>query len=33
MNIPSDLLYTNDHEWAKFDGDIVTSRNNRFCAR
>lgn len=24
MNIPNDLLYTNDHEWAKFDGDIVT---------
>lgn len=24
MNIPSELLYTNDHEWAKFDGDIVT---------
>ncbi len=24
MNIPNDLLYTNDHEWAKFDGDVVT---------
>ena len=24
MSIPTDLLYTNDHEWAKFDGDIVT---------
>jgi glycine cleavage system H protein len=24
MSIPADLLYTNDHEWAKFDGDIVT---------
>lgn len=24
MNIPNDLFYTNDHEWAKFDGDIVT---------
>ena len=24
MNIPSELLYTNDHEWAKFDGDVVT---------
>jgi glycine cleavage system H protein len=24
MNIPNELLYTNDHEWAKFDGNIVT---------
>lgn len=24
MSIPTDLLYTNDHEWAKFDGDTVT---------
>ena len=24
MNIPSDLKYTKDHEWAKKDGDIVT---------
>ncbi len=24
MNVPKDLLYTNDHEWAKFDDDIVT---------
>ena len=24
MKIPNELLYTNDHEWAKFDGDIVT---------
>jgi len=24
MKIPSDLFYTNDHEWAKFDGDVVT---------
>ena len=24
MNIPNELLYTNDHEWAKFDEDIVT---------
>lgn len=24
MNVPSELLYTNDHEWAKIDGDIVT---------
>lgn len=24
MNIPSDLLYTKDHEWIKMDGDIAT---------
>ncbi|MGB7394974.1 MAG: glycine cleavage system protein GcvH [Pricia sp.] len=24
MNIPSDLKYTNDHEWVKIDGDIAT---------
>ena len=24
MNIPSDLLYTKDHEWVKIDGDIAT---------
>lgn len=24
MNIPSDLLYTNDHEWVKLDEDIAT---------
>lgn len=24
MNIPSDLLYTKDHEWVKMDGDIAT---------
>ena len=24
MNIPADLKYTKDHEWIKFDGDIVT---------
>jgi len=23
MNIPADLKYTKDHEWIKFDGDIV----------
>ncbi|PIP91085.1 MAG: glycine cleavage system protein H [Bdellovibrionales bacterium CG12_big_fil_rev_8_21_14_0_65_38_15] len=22
-NIPSDLIYTSDHEWAKIDGDIA----------
>jgi glycine cleavage system H protein len=24
MNIPNELLYTNDHEWAKFEDGIVT---------
>ena len=24
MNIPTDLLYSNDHEWVKLDGDIAT---------
>jgi glycine cleavage system H protein len=24
MNIPSDLLYTKDHEWVKIEGDIAT---------
>ena len=24
MNVPNDLMYTNDHEWAKFDNNIVT---------
>ena len=24
MNIPSDLKYTKDHEWASMEGDIVT---------
>ena len=24
MNIPNDLKYTKDHEWAKKEGDIVT---------
>ncbi len=24
MNIPKDLLYTEDHEWIKIDGDIAT---------
>ncbi|MEQ9468641.1 MAG: glycine cleavage system protein GcvH [Ekhidna sp.] len=24
MNIPSDLLYTKDHEWVRIDGDIAT---------
>ncbi len=24
MNVPKNLMYTNDHEWAKFDNNIVT---------
>ena len=24
MNIPSQLLYTKDHEWVKIEGDIAT---------
>jgi len=24
MNIPADLKYTKEHEWAKRDGDVVT---------
>ncbi len=24
MNVPKDLMYTNDHEWVKFDSNIVT---------
>jgi glycine cleavage system H protein len=24
MNTPNNLLYTKDHEWAKYDGDEVT---------
>jgi glycine cleavage system H protein len=24
MNIPSELRYTKDHEWAKLEGDVVT---------
>lgn len=24
MNIPGELLYTKDHEWVRFDGDIAT---------
>jgi len=23
MNVPVDLMYTNDHEWLKIDGDIA----------
>lgn len=24
MNLPADLHYTNDHEWARLDGEVVT---------
>jgi glycine cleavage system H protein len=24
MNIPAELRYTKDHEWAKLDGDVIT---------
>jgi glycine cleavage system H protein len=24
MSVPSDLLYTRSHEWARVDGDVVT---------
>jgi len=24
MNIPTNLLYTKDHEWAKIEGDVAT---------
>ncbi len=24
MSVPKDLMYTNEHEWAKFDNNIVT---------
>jgi len=24
MNIPSELLYSKDHEWVKIDGDLLT---------
>ena len=24
MNVPNELMYTDDHEWAKFDNNIVT---------
>lgn len=24
LNLPDDIKYTDDHEWAKMDGDIIT---------
>lgn len=24
MNVPKDLMYTNNHEWTKFDNNVVT---------
>ena len=31
MNIPSDLFYSNDHEWVKLDEDIATIRITDFA--
>ena len=33
MNIPSDLLYSNDHEWVKLDEDIATIGITDFAQR
>ena len=33
MNIPSDLLYSNDHEWVKLDGEIATVGITDFAQR
>ena len=33
MNIPSDLLYSNDHEWVKLDGEIATIGITDFAQR
>ena len=32
MNFPEDLLYTNDHEWVKIDGDVATVGITEFAA-
>jgi glycine cleavage system H protein len=31
LNLPDDLKYTEDHEWAKQDGDIVTIGINDYA--
>lgn len=31
LNLPEDLKYTKDHEWAKVDGDIVTIGINDYA--
>ena len=33
MNIPSDPLYSNDHEWVKLDGEIATVGITDFAQR
>ena len=33
MNIPSDLLYSNDHEWVKLDGEFATIGITDFTQR
>lgn len=33
MNIPSDLKYTNDHEWVKIDGDTAVVGITDFAQR
>ena len=33
MNIPSDLLISNDHEWVKLDGEIATIGITDFAQR
>ncbi len=33
MNIPSDLLYSNDHEWVKLDGEIAIVGITDFAQR
>ena len=33
MDIPSDLLYSNDHEWVKLDGEIATVGITDFAQR
>jgi glycine cleavage system H protein len=31
LNLPDDVKYTKDHEWAKFSGDIVTIGINDYA--
>lgn len=33
MNIPSDLLYSNDHEWVRLDEDVATIGITDFAQR
>ena len=33
MKIPSDLLYSNDHEWVKLDGEVATIGITDFAQR